>query len=400
MPRRNLAVELLQKLLHDEIKTRFRRNLVESRALLGDAAERRDPVPEPRDHLGPGHRGAHQAGQGDPRGASARRGARPERGRAGLLRRARDQRQRGRGARRRHAQADRAGAGRDGASATRPSTGTCARAPAPRCASWSSACCASTATRPTSRSTRRSSCSRRQRSCARSGRPDRSAGPSASATPARLSRDEIDPHIRALGSDVVNHDAEALRAWAIGFGASDAAVLAPHQVACESVRHEVPVRRLPRGSLPHLPAALAHAAQTRVLLDEYATILLLRFDVPPESLEPLAASRWVAGVALAARARALPGRTLQGIRDRRRAPVQSRRDLRAPRDLRLPGGPAPGPGGLRHRCVHHHPKCRLAARCGERAGPAVSALRLRARRVSRDRERQTGEPAGQQRMTT
>ena len=32
MPRRNLAVELLQKLLHDEIKTRFRRNLVESRA--------------------------------------------------------------------------------------------------------------------------------------------------------------------------------------------------------------------------------------------------------------------------------------------------------------------------------------------------------------------------------
>ena len=32
MPRRNLAVELLQKLLNDEIKTRFRRNLVESRA--------------------------------------------------------------------------------------------------------------------------------------------------------------------------------------------------------------------------------------------------------------------------------------------------------------------------------------------------------------------------------
>ena len=32
MPRRNLAVELLQKLLHDEIKTRFRRNLVEARA--------------------------------------------------------------------------------------------------------------------------------------------------------------------------------------------------------------------------------------------------------------------------------------------------------------------------------------------------------------------------------
>ena len=31
MPRRNLAVELLQKLLKDEVKTRFRRNLVESR---------------------------------------------------------------------------------------------------------------------------------------------------------------------------------------------------------------------------------------------------------------------------------------------------------------------------------------------------------------------------------
>ena len=38
-------------------------------ALLGDAAERRDPVPEPGDHLRPGHRGAHQAGQGAPRGA-------------------------------------------------------------------------------------------------------------------------------------------------------------------------------------------------------------------------------------------------------------------------------------------------------------------------------------------
>jgi type I restriction enzyme R subunit len=31
MPRRNLAVELLQKLLRDEVKVRFRRNLVESR---------------------------------------------------------------------------------------------------------------------------------------------------------------------------------------------------------------------------------------------------------------------------------------------------------------------------------------------------------------------------------
>ncbi len=31
MPRRNLAVELLEKLLKDEVKVRFRRNLVESR---------------------------------------------------------------------------------------------------------------------------------------------------------------------------------------------------------------------------------------------------------------------------------------------------------------------------------------------------------------------------------
>lgn len=34
--------------------------------LLRDAPARGDPVPEPRHHVGSGHRGAHQPGQGDP----------------------------------------------------------------------------------------------------------------------------------------------------------------------------------------------------------------------------------------------------------------------------------------------------------------------------------------------
>jgi type I restriction enzyme R subunit len=37
MPQKNLAVELLRRLLNDEIKTRSKRNVVESRALLQDA---------------------------------------------------------------------------------------------------------------------------------------------------------------------------------------------------------------------------------------------------------------------------------------------------------------------------------------------------------------------------
>ena len=56
------------------------------------------PLPEPGDRDGPGDRGADRARQGHPPGVGPRRGARPDRRRARLLRRARGQRQRGRGA--------------------------------------------------------------------------------------------------------------------------------------------------------------------------------------------------------------------------------------------------------------------------------------------------------------
>ena len=64
MPRRNLAVELLREAAarrdQDALPPQPRRVA----ALLGDAAERRHPVPEPGHHVGAGHRGAHQARQG------------------------------------------------------------------------------------------------------------------------------------------------------------------------------------------------------------------------------------------------------------------------------------------------------------------------------------------------
>ena len=103
----------------------------------------------------------------------------------------------------------------------------------------------------------------------------------------------------ALGAGVVNHDAEALRARANALGASDAAVLAPHQVVtAEWVRMKCLYGGCHVGRCLTCPPHSPTPAQTRVLLDEYATILLLRFDVRPGSLEPLAASRWVADVAL------------------------------------------------------------------------------------------------------
>ncbi len=83
--------------------------------VLGDARAEHPPLPEPRHRGGAGHRGADRPGQGHARGPRAWRAAGAVRGRAGLLRRAGDERQRGQGARRRHAPDDRARAGGDGA---------------------------------------------------------------------------------------------------------------------------------------------------------------------------------------------------------------------------------------------------------------------------------------------
>ena len=115
MPQRNLAVELLQKLLKGELATRRRKNVVQARSfaeMLEQTIRRYQnraieaaQVIEELIGLAKDMREAQRA----------RREAGALRGRAGLLRRARDQRQRGEGARRRDAPDDRARAGRDGA---------------------------------------------------------------------------------------------------------------------------------------------------------------------------------------------------------------------------------------------------------------------------------------------
>lgn len=64
MPRRNLAVELLRKLLDGEIRSRSRRNLVQARSFaeLLEQALRRYQNRAIAD--GPGHRGADRDGEG------------------------------------------------------------------------------------------------------------------------------------------------------------------------------------------------------------------------------------------------------------------------------------------------------------------------------------------------
>ena len=114
MPRRNLAVELLQKLLKGEIRTRGRRNVVQARSfadMLEQTLQRyRNRAIEAAQVLEELIQLAKQMREAD----KPRRGPRPLRRRAGLLRRPRNQRQRRRHPRRRDAPRDRAGAGRSG----------------------------------------------------------------------------------------------------------------------------------------------------------------------------------------------------------------------------------------------------------------------------------------------
>ena len=55
MPHRNLAVELLQKLLRGELSTKRRKNVVQSPLLCGDAGAVSAALPEPGDRDGAGH---------------------------------------------------------------------------------------------------------------------------------------------------------------------------------------------------------------------------------------------------------------------------------------------------------------------------------------------------------
>ena len=61
MPQRNLAVELLQKLLKGEIVSRRRKNIVQGAFLCRNAGTDPPPLPEPRHRSGPGDRGTDRA---------------------------------------------------------------------------------------------------------------------------------------------------------------------------------------------------------------------------------------------------------------------------------------------------------------------------------------------------
>lgn len=94
--------------------------------------------------------------------------------------------------------------------------------------------------------------------------------------------------------------AKTLRERALAAGASDAAVLRPEQVVTAAwVRWKCMYGCPEAGRCltcpPHSPAP----EETRRLLDEYETVLLLRFDVVPERAEWLRSARRVLATALA-----------------------------------------------------------------------------------------------------
>ena len=134
MPQRNLAVELLQKLLKGEIKTRAKRNVVQARSfaeLLEQAVRKYQnraietaQVIEELIQLAKDMRAA--GARGEELGLSRRR--------AGVLRRAGDQRQRGQGARRRDAARRSPGSSSRPSARTSRSTGRSARTSGRSCA--------------------------------------------------------------------------------------------------------------------------------------------------------------------------------------------------------------------------------------------------------------------------
>lgn len=95
-------------------------------------------------------------------------------------------------------------------------------------------------------------------------------------------------------------DPGALRSRALELGASDAAILAPSEVVtAEWVRMKCLYGGCTSGRCLTCPPHSPEPARTRVLLDEYRTVLLLRLDVPRfEAGEWLAWSRRLAGIAL------------------------------------------------------------------------------------------------------
>ena len=113
MPQRNLAVELLQKLLKGEVATPAEEKRGAGAIIRRDAGADPPPLPKPRGRGRAGDRGVDPTGPGTAGGYRSRREARAIGRRTGLLRRLGDQRQRGPGTRRRNPPSDRARAGGD-----------------------------------------------------------------------------------------------------------------------------------------------------------------------------------------------------------------------------------------------------------------------------------------------
>ena len=151
MERRNLAVELLQKLLKGELAARRRKNVVQARSFAEMLEQTLRRYQNRTVEAAQVIRGTDPACPRHARGWRPRRASRAVGRRSRLLRRARDQRQRGTGPRRRDPARHRPRDWSTPCAAMLPSTGPCARTSAPTCAVWSSVSCASTDIRPTNR---------------------------------------------------------------------------------------------------------------------------------------------------------------------------------------------------------------------------------------------------------
>lgn len=73
LPQRHLALELLQKLINDEIKTRSHRNLVQSRSFARNAGTDNQKIPEPRHRNCPGDERINRTSKRNPGSGKARR---------------------------------------------------------------------------------------------------------------------------------------------------------------------------------------------------------------------------------------------------------------------------------------------------------------------------------------
>ena len=102
-------------------------------------------------------------------------------------------------------------------------------------------------------------------------------------------------------AESLDTDARELCARALELGASDAAILAPCAVVtAEWVRLKCLYGGCTTGRCLTCPPHSPEPARTRLLLDEYRIVLLLRLDVPAaQAGEWLAWSRRLAGIAVA-----------------------------------------------------------------------------------------------------